>query len=394
MAGRPQKFTLVLSDEERSLLKKCASATSEQVRRQQRAKILLLRADGRSYEEIQSAINVSAPTITKVLKKAQAFGAMAALDDLQRSGRPTRITREAMTWLVSLACQMPDSVPHGPPLKMWTITELSKYAQTRCKQYGHPSLENVQRSTVWEILNNRELKPHRVKYYLERKDPEFESEAKDVLILYKRIEWITQMAGDSVEDGVTLSDICGEVFVSYDEKPGIQAISNIDPDLPPTPKHGYISRDYEYRRKGTISLLAGIDLFSGNVHGIVRDKYTSAEFIEFLTILDSYYDENHTINIILDNHSIHKSQKTMDFITTLRKGRFNFVFTPKHGSWLNLVECFFIKFTRQALRFLRVESVDELKKRIEDWLKHVNDDPVVFRWKAGLEDIENAFRKK
>lgn len=172
MAGRPQKFTLALTDEERSLLKKCASASSEQVRRQQRAKILLLRADGRSYEEIQSTLNVSSPTITKVLKKAYVFGAIAALDDLQRSGRPCRITREASTWIVSLACQSPDTVPDGPALKMWTITELTNYAKQRCKQYGHPSLETVQRSTVWEILYNPELKPHNIKYYLERRDSE------------------------------------------------------------------------------------------------------------------------------------------------------------------------------------------------------------------------------
>ena len=205
---------------------------------------------------------------------------------------------------------------------------------------------------MWEILNNRTIKPHRMKYYLDRKDPDFEPKAKNVLLVYKRIEWVLQLTRDSVDKDVSAHDLCGEVFISYDEKPGIQAISNIAPDLAPSEEHG----TDEYRRLGTVSLLAGIDLLDGRVHGLVREKHKSKEFIEFLQRLDSYYTQDLTINIILDNHSIHRSTETMEYLASVRQDRFNFIFTPTHASWLNLIECFFSKLSRQALRNLRVQS--------------------------------------
>ncbi len=156
-------------------------------------------------------------------------------------------------------------------------------------------------------------------------------------------------------------------IVSYDEKPGIQAIANTAPDLPPEPGvQAAFARDHEYKRYGTVSLLAGIDLLTGQVHALVRDRHRSREFIEFLKLVDAAYPTHTAIKLILDNHSAH-------------------IFTPKHGSWLNLVEGFFSKLARSVLRHIRVASKQELKDRIMAAMDEFNRHPVVHTWSYKLD---------
>ena len=128
-------------------------------------------------------------------------------------------------------------------------------------------------------------------------------------------------------------------IVSYDEKPGVQAIGVTAPDLPPVPGiRPTVARDHEYKRHGTVSLLAGIDLLTGKVHALVKDRHRSREFVEFLKLLDVAYPTHTAIKVILDNHSAHISKETRGWLAAQRSGRFEFVFTPTHGSWLNLVK--------------------------------------------------------
>jgi transposase len=175
--------------------------------------------------------------------------------------------------------------------------------------------------------------------------------------------------------------------LSYDEKPGIQVLENTAPDLPPRPGlHPTISRDHEYIRHGTLSLLAGIDLLTGHVHGMVADRHRSREFVEFLQQVNRFYPASATIRIILDNHSAHLSKETRAYLATV-PNRFDFVFTPKHGSWLNLVESFFAKLAKTLLRGIRGSSKEELRERIERHLQELNEDPVVMKWTYGLETI-------
>ena len=167
-------------------------------------------------------------------------------------------------------------------------------------------------------------------------------------------------------------------IVSYDEKPGIQAIATTAPDLPPAPSgHPTFTRDHEYKRHGALSLLAGIDLLTGKVHALVRDRHRSREFIEFLKLLDAAYPAGAAIKLILDNHSAHISRETTAWLDTRPAGRFDLTFTPKHGSWLNLIEGFFSKFARSVLRHIRVTSKHELKERIMAGIEDVNRPPVV-----------------
>jgi transposase len=175
--------------------------------------------------------------------------------------------------------------------------------------------------------------------------------------------------------------------LSYDENPGMQAIANTAPDLPPVPgRHASWGRDHEYERHGTLSLLAGIDLLSGEVLGLVRERHRSAEFIEFLQLADRHYPAGHRIRIVMDNHSAHISKETRTYLAGM-PNRFEFIFTPTHGSWLNLIESFFGKMAKTLLRGIRVNSKAELQARIELYLKEVNEEPVVFKWKYKLEEL-------
>lgn len=301
------------------------------------------------------------------------IGAIPSLDDLPRSDKPAKISDDAKAWVLSLACQKPKEL--GYAAETWTMASLAQHIRKHCRQAGHPSLSKISRGTVSKLLSKAEIRPHKIRYYVERRDPQFDAKMTQVLHVYKEVELLKTSQEQSV------------VILSYDEKPGIQAIDNVSPDLPPVPgKHPTITRDYEYRRLGTVSLLASIDLVSGQVHGHVQDRHRSTEFIEHLKSLDAYYPQEMKIKMILDNHSAHVSKQTQEYLKTV-PNRFEFIFTPTHGSWLNIIETFFSKMTRSFLRGIRVESIKELKERILLYLDEVNEMPVVFKWKYKLDDI-------
>ena len=171
------------------------------------------------------------------------------------------------------------------------------------------------------------------------------------------------------------------ITVSVDEKPGVQAIANTAPDLPPVAgKHPTLARDHEYKRLGTCSILAALDLHTGHVTARVERRHRSREFIALLKDLDAYYPSDYTIRIVLDNHSAHISKETQAFLAT-RPNRFKYVHTPTHGSWLNIVETLFGKMARSFLRHIRVGSWEELRDRILKGIAEINEAPVVHRWK-------------
>jgi transposase len=182
----------------------------------------------------------------------------------------------------------------------------------------------------------------------------------------------------------------GIVTVSIDEKPGVQAIENTAPDLPPVAgKHSAVGRDYEYKRHGTLSILASLDLHDGHIVARVEDRHRSKEFVALLKDLDAYYPPGVTIRVILDNHSSHTSKETRAYLAT-RPNRFVYVHTPKHGSWLNLVETLFGKMARTFLRHIRVKSKAELKERILRGIAEMNSSPVVHRWKNSISHCQKC----
>ena len=367
---------LRLRQGEVEMLTALSQSRTEAAGRVRRAAILLRYHASDTVSEIARSLGTNRPRVERCVSKALELGVAQALADLPGRGRRPAMTPEARAWVVSLACQKPKDV--GYAQELWTTRLLAQHIRKQCMAAGHPSLSKLGRGTVSKILSANQVRPHRIQYYLERRDPEFDAKMVQVLHVYKEVEiWR--------EQGAPPPDLVA--VLSYDEKPGIQAIQNSAPDLPPTPgKHAAIGRDHEYIRHGTLSLLAGIDLLSGEVLGLVRTRHRSTEFIEFLELADAHYPPGARIRIVLDNHSAHISRQTRSFLATL-PNRFEFTFTPKHGSWLNLIESFFGKMAKTLLQGIRVASADELKARIDLYLKEVNQAPVVFRWKYKLETL-------
>jgi transposase len=321
-------------------------------------------------------LGTNRPKIERCVDKALQIGPLVALEDLPGRGKPAAISAEARAWVVSLACQKPKDLGHAAEL--WTTKLLASYVRQHCIAQGHPSLLRLARGTVSKILRQSQVRPHKISYYLERRDPDFEAKMAQVLYVYREV----QILRESKKDVSSLIAV-----LSYDEKPGIQVIENTAPDLAPRPGvHPTVGRDYEYIRHGTLSLLAGIDLLTGHVHGLVVDRHRSQEFVEFLRGVDRFYPPSATIRIILDNHSAHLSKETRAYLATVAN-RFEFVFTPKHGSWLNLVESFFGKLAKTLLRGIRASSKEELRERIERHLQELNQDPVVMKWSYRLDTI-------
>jgi len=260
-----------------------------------------------------------------------------------------------------------------------TLSQLAVHVRKNCEIEGFCCLRKVNKTAIKRILDEQPVQPHKTNYYLVRKDPEFDTKMAQVLVVYQEV--------NQFNDDINLYSDHKKATVSYDEKPGIQAIAGIAKDLPPEPgKYKSWGRDYEYRRLGTLSLLAGIDLHDGFILSLIRERHRSLEFTEFLQVLHEHYDPAWQIRVILDNHSAHVSKETMQWLKQY-PNRFEFVFTPKHGSWLNMIEMFFSKMTRSFLRSLRVSTKEELKLRINQYLDEVNADPVIFKWKYRLDEL-------
>lgn len=372
MARKTARAPLALSDDLKKMLTELSGSRTAPFREVERAKVLLLYADGVSISEIMRRVGVSRPTIYKCLDKALAAGVQAGLKDTYHRPREPEILEDAKAWVVSLACTKPKD--HGLSSELWTLSALAKYVATHAVETGFPRLAQAVKTTIWRILNEQDIKPHRIRYYLERRDPDFEQKMREVLMVYQDVSLVPAGATDERRPRPIYT-------VSVDEKPGIQALGLTAPDLPPVPgKESSTARDYEYVRYGTLSILAALDLHTGEILANVEARHRSCEFIELLKRLDAHYPAEAIIRVVLDNHSAHISKETMAYLAT-RPGRFEYVHTPKHGSWLNLVECAFSKMARTFLRHIRVSSKDELKERILQGIAEFNAELVPFRWK-------------
>lgn len=376
MPFQRKRSALVLGEKDAKLLERIAASRTEPYSKVKRAKMLLAYARGESISSIARKEQTNRPMVDRCIDKALSAGIMTALRDLPRSGRPPVITDEDKVWVIHLACSKPTE--YGYAAERWTIAQLAKHIREHAVEQGHPSLSRVGKSGVHNILARAEIKAHKTAYYVEKRDSKFEEKMAQVLVVYKEVQQAREESDKEQRNHTVLS---------YDEKPGIQAVENITADLAPVAgKYPAWGRDYEYKRHGTLSLLAGIDLYDGHVLGLVRERHRSKEFIEFLATADTYYPSDWRLRIILDNHSSHISKETMKWLKD-KPNRFEFIYTPKHGSWLNLIEIFFSKMTRAFLHSLRVASKAELKARIEQYLDEVNAAPVVFKWKYKLDEV-------
>lgn len=385
-----KKATVItLSDTDREYLEAQTRTRTIQAQTVNRARILLLKADGTSIDVISDKVGMNRKSVMLCINKYLEGGVENALYDAPGRGRNAEITDDEKAWIISIACQKP--VDLGYSAEVWTRALLTKHINKYAEENGHIRLSTVSQSKVRTILEEADIKPNKITYYCENRDPDFDSKMHNVLLVYKQLS--LQFSEDGQVYLPLMEDDKTTHVVSYDEKPGIQAIATTSDDLLPDDKHKTISRDYEYKRLGTVSLLAGIDLQTGEAIPLVKESHNSKDYIEFLKLLDSKYPKGDKIRLILDNLKVHTSEETKRYLATI-PGRFEFVFTPKHGSWLNLIESFFSKLTRQTLKGIRVKTKEELIDRIYKYFDEVNEEPVVYHWKYKLDEIDPSEKVK
>ena len=349
-------------------LEAIARSRTEWACRVQRARILLAYHANPSTYAVGEAIGVTHQTVQRCLDRAVRFGVMAALDDSPRPGKAPKITDDANAWLVSLACQKAKDL--GYPHELWTTRLLARHVR---EHRGPPGI------LAW---------PTSRKARSARSSPAMTSSRIRFATIWNGV---TRRSSEDGRGALRLSRgrgaACGRgarPAMSRSSPTTRSRASRRSATPHPTCRRSRgsptFARDHEYKRHGTLSLLAGIDLLTGKVHACVEDRHRSREFVSFLKQLDAAYPADTAIKLLLDNHSAHTSKETRAWLATRPEGRFTLVFTPKHGSWLNLVEGFFSKMARSVLRHIRVASKAELKARILAYLEDINAEPVVHTW--------------
>src|SRR6202451_3513766 len=212
MAAWRRAIELSLGDEDTAKLRSIAQSRTEPASRVERARIFLAFREAPSFFAVSRALGLHHQTVQRCVERAVAEGPMAALDDRPRPGKEPTITTEAKAWLVSLACRKAKDL--GYPHELWTTRLLARHAPGRGPAEGHACLGKLVQGTVCKILNEQEVKPHKVRYYLERRDPEFKEKMAEVLCIYREVKIIKETAATSKKkpsDAVAV--------ISYDEKP-------------------------------------------------------------------------------------------------------------------------------------------------------------------------------
>jgi transposase len=338
--GRGTKIQIRLSDEERQTLNMWARAGTSQQRLAHRAKVILLSEQDRPLSEISQQSGLSCQNCSKWRKRFLAHR-LLGLNDKSRSGRSLSISPELRLHVTSVAC----TKPHDGSNR-WSIRKLVKAV-------------GVSKSSIHRILNEGNLKPHKIEYWCGKSfDPEFEEKQAAILGLYL----------DPPDNALVLA---------VDEKTQIQALDRTQPMLPMEPRRP-ARQTVTYRRLGTTCLLAALSVHEGQVEGRCVDRHTHQEFLAFLKYLYRKYPRKQ-LHVIVDNFSAHKHQKVRDWASKRR--RLILHFTPTHASWLNQVEIWFGIFSRDVIRGGIWQSKKDLIEQIMHYIKKYNEERAhPFRW--------------
>ena len=217
MAGWRHAVDVAMTDDEIASLTTISRSRTEAASRVRRAQMLLMYGENLSFFAIGRKLGVHHQTVQRCIERAMAYGPLAALDDRPRPGKEATITPEAKAWLVSLACEK--AKEHGYPHELWTTRLLARHAREHAPRAGHKCLANLVQGTVCKILGTEEIKPHKVRYYLERRDAEFEQKMAEVLCVYRQVQVLKKAAAKPKKRHKRVA------IISCDEKPGIQAIA-------------------------------------------------------------------------------------------------------------------------------------------------------------------------
>src|SRR5712672_1304162 len=192
MAAWRQAFELAIEGEDLARLKSIARSRAEPAIQVERARMLLAYRDDPSFFAVARAFGTHHQTVQRCVERAVAYGPLVALDDRPRPGKEPTITPQAKAWLVSLACDK--AKEHGYPHELWTTRLLARHAREHGPTAGHECLAKLVQGTVCKILGQEEIKPHKVRYYLERRDAEFEQKIAEVLCVYREVQVLKKAA--------------------------------------------------------------------------------------------------------------------------------------------------------------------------------------------------------
>jgi len=332
---------------DRSRLEQLVRSRTTAQRMVERAQIVLASAAGDAGKTICAQVGVSRPTVTRWLNRYDAEGMAGLTTDRPRAGRPRRMTAAAEAAIVARTLETaPPSGTHWSTRVMGQAT-------------GH------HHATIARIWQAHGLKPHRVKRFKLSRDPEFVAKLRDVVGLY-------------------LDPPARAVVFSFDEKSQIQALDRTQPGLP-MKKGRAGTMTHDYKRHGTTTLFAALDVATGQIIQDCMPHHRHQEFLRFLKQMVRSVPKDLAVHVILDNYATHKHAEVKRWLA--RNRRVHFHFTPTSASWLNLVERFFGELTERQIRRLAVTSVDELIAVITRYIDQRNKNPTPFVWTATVRQI-------
>ncbi|MCA1680883.1 MAG: IS630 family transposase [Actinobacteria bacterium] len=344
---------LTISDEHREVLEKLSRSQVAAHRDVQRARALLLAGDGVANIHIAAEVGVS-PTTVKAWRERFSEEGLKAFGGVRPGrGRKPSISQQKVSEIVRLTLhEKPEAETH------WSCRSMAK-------------AQGVSPATVQRIWSARGLKPHRVTTFKLSNDKRFEEKLVDVVGLY-------------------LNPPENAIVLCMDEKSQIQALDRTQASLP-IKKGRAGTMTHDYKRNGTTTLFAALDVLTGSVIGQCLPRHRHTEFLKFLRTIDREVPNGLQIHLILDNYSTHKHDNVKKWLS--KHPRFHLHFTPTSSSWLNLVERFFGKLTDKAIRRGIFQSVPDLIAAIDAYLDTNNEDPTPFVWTATADSILEKVRR-
>lgn len=344
---------IVLSDQERHTLTAWARARILAQRLVQRARVILRAASGMQSQEIARQLGLSRPTVQLWRQRFLALRVAGLEKDAPRPGRIPRISPDKIRAVVEATLH---SKP--PQATHWSTRTMAK-------------AQGLSEATVRRIWKQHNLQPHRVQTFKLSRDPKFYKKLVDVIGLY-------------------LNPPQKAIVVCVDEKSQVQALERTQPSLPlKSGRCGTLTHDY--KRHGTTTLFAALNILTGKVVGDCMPRHRHQEFIRFLKRLDAETPAELDLHLIVDNYATHKHPRVKSWLR--RHPRFHLHFTPTSSSWLNLIERWFRELTQQRLRRGSFYHVRELIGAIHQYIDNNNQNPKVFVWSASAESILKKITK-
>ena len=342
-----QACEIVLSDEEKAVLERWARGRSTPMRQVMRARIVLLAAEGKRNIEIAPAVGTDRLTVARWRKRFAAQRLAGIEKDAPRPGRPAVRREKVAARIVARTTQTrPEDATH------WTV-------RTLAKELG------VSRSMVHRVWQANRLKPHLTRTFKLSNDPRFVEKVRDVVGLY-------------------LNPPEHALVLCVDEKSQIQALDRTQPSLPIYPgRCGTMTHDY--KRNGTTTLFAALELAEGRLIGTCMPRHRHQEWIRFLKLINRETPPELELHLIVDNYSTHKHPKVQRWLK--RHPRFHVHFIPTSSSWLNLIERWFRDLTDKRIRRGAFKSVRQLIQAIMDYIAAHNDNPKSIVWTAKVDDL-------